>query len=182
LLGTLLAQESTQTGRSTISCRQAATSHDYHMNLTILSQAQYFRDHRNLHQYFVANTFLAPLNNEVAPELQNSTYKENFLSLENLVLVMFSNDQTVVPKESAWFGSYSTPTDSSSRKEPEIVPMRVRVFSYLLKIPEIMGCSRHNPCISMTHLASSLSTRLDVYTWKFARVLTCRYLAIVGSL
>lgn len=56
-----------------------------------------------------ANHFLADINNEV-PGQRNATYKENLQTLENLVLVIFSEDKTVVPKESAWFG-YEEITD-----------------------------------------------------------------------
>jgi len=33
--------------------------------------------------------------------------KENLSNLENFVMVLFTQDTTVVPKESAWFGSYA---------------------------------------------------------------------------
>ena len=33
-------------------------------------------------------------------------YKKNLASLDALVLALFSEDKTVVPKESGWFGSY----------------------------------------------------------------------------
>jgi palmitoyl-protein thioesterase len=33
-------------------------------------------------------------------------YKKNLASLDALVLIMFSEDRTVIPKESGWFGSY----------------------------------------------------------------------------
>ena len=44
------------------------------------------------------------MNNEI-PSERNATYKENLASLETLVLIMFTEDTTVVPKESSWFGS-----------------------------------------------------------------------------
>lgn len=37
---------------------------------------------------------------------RNETFVENFASLDNLVLVVFSNDTIVTPKESGWFESY----------------------------------------------------------------------------
>jgi palmitoyl-protein thioesterase len=48
--------------------------------------------------------FLADINNERST-FQNATYATNLASLTTLVLVMFSDDKTVVPKESSWFGS-----------------------------------------------------------------------------
>jgi len=69
-----------------------------------LVQAQYFRDPTNLETYLSANHFLTSINNEL-PISRNATYARNVASLNALVLVLFTEDQTVVPKESAWFGS-----------------------------------------------------------------------------
>ncbi|KAM1258132.1 hypothetical protein ACFX2J_037606 [Malus domestica] len=49
--------------------------------------------------------FLPKLNNELPGE-KNSTYKERFSSLQNLVLIMFEHDTVLIPKETAWFGYY----------------------------------------------------------------------------
>jgi palmitoyl-protein thioesterase len=73
-----------------------------------LVQAQYFRDPRSardLQSYYAANTFLADINAEI-PDTDEKLYKKNLASLDALVLVLFSEDKTVVPKESGWFGSY----------------------------------------------------------------------------
>ncbi|KAJ6495588.1 palmitoyl-protein thioesterase [Mycena vitilis] len=69
-----------------------------------LVQAQYFRDPANLETYYASNHFLTAINNEL-PEFRNETYARNLASLNKLVLVIFTEDKTVVPKESAWFGS-----------------------------------------------------------------------------
>ncbi|KAJ6558542.1 palmitoyl-protein thioesterase [Mycena vulgaris] len=69
-----------------------------------LVQAQYFRDPANLEAYYASNHFLTSINNEIA-DARNETYARNLASLNKLVLVIFTKDQTVVPKESAWFGS-----------------------------------------------------------------------------
>lgn len=74
-------------------------------------QAQYFRDPRRYATYLSTNTFLTDINNELQIA-RNTTYKENFQSLANLILVLFVRDKTVVPKESSWFGSEPIPTDS----------------------------------------------------------------------
>ncbi|KAL0397693.1 UNVERIFIED_CONTAM: Disease resistance protein [Sesamum calycinum] len=47
--------------------------------------------------------FLPKLNNEI---YKNSTYKERFSSLENLVLIKFEKDDILVPKETSWFGYF----------------------------------------------------------------------------
>ena len=99
-----------------------------HYAQTNVVQAQYYRDTDNLEAYWEANSFLADINNEVA-ETVNTTYADNLKKLENLVLVMFSDDKTVVPKESAWFGSYSPPEGlipGSNTGEKTIVPMMLQ--------------------------------------------------------
>lgn len=63
--------------------------------------AQYYRDPEDIEAYLEHSAFLADINNE--RELKNTTYAENLAGLKRLVMVMFGNDTTVVPKESAWF-------------------------------------------------------------------------------
>ena len=53
-------------------------------------------------KYLSNNQFLADINNERSQKQQQ--YKDNMLSLKQLVLVRFSDDVLVVPKDSAWFG------------------------------------------------------------------------------
>ncbi|KAB5590583.1 Palmitoyl-protein thioesterase [Ceratobasidium theobromae] len=97
---------------------------------THLIQAQYFRDPRTAHEfqlYLTSNTFLADINAEI-PDADISRYKKNLESLSALVLIQFNEDRTVVPKESAWFGSYkpanlSEPNLASVQGEEEIMPM-----------------------------------------------------------
>ncbi|GLB37274.1 putative palmitoyl protein thioesterase [Lyophyllum shimeji] len=73
-----------------------------------LVQAQYFRDPTNMDVYLEANHFLTSINNEVSKS-RNQTYARNLASLNKLVLVLFTKDETMVPKESAWFGSEARP-------------------------------------------------------------------------
>lgn len=87
-----------------------------------LVQCQYYRDERRLETYLRQNTFMTSINNEV-PELRNQTFKRNFASLKNLVLILFSHEQTVVPKESSWFGSYAP---RESNEAPTLIPMRLQ--------------------------------------------------------
>ncbi|KAL2958858.1 hypothetical protein AAZX31_18G233200 [Glycine max] len=49
--------------------------------------------------------FLPKLNNEIVNK-RNSTYRQRFASLQNLILIMFEQDTIVIPKETAWFGYY----------------------------------------------------------------------------
>ncbi|KAJ4000048.1 palmitoyl-protein thioesterase [Lentinula boryana] len=69
-----------------------------------LVQAQYFRDPANLDTYLTTGSFLPSINNEDTLH-RNETYSKNLASLNALVLIMFTQDKTVVPKESSWFGS-----------------------------------------------------------------------------
>jgi len=67
-------------------------------------QAQYFKDPMDIPTYLKANTFLTDINNEL--QNKNSTYRDNMLRLNNLVLGQFALDTVVVPRESEWFGRY----------------------------------------------------------------------------
>ncbi|KAI9068364.1 alpha/beta-hydrolase [Trametes sanguinea] len=103
-----------------------------------LVQAQYFRDADRLALYRARSRFLAPLNNEADPVRapRNASFARNLASLDMLVLVLFAADKTVVPKESAWFGSYAPPEEEEAERgelkgdvwpqEKTIVPMRLQ--------------------------------------------------------
>ncbi|KAG0047179.1 hypothetical protein BGZ83_007727 [Gryganskiella cystojenkinii] len=65
-------------------------------------QAQYYKDPKNLQTYLQRNIFLPDINNEL--ELKNETYAAHLSSINKLVMIMFMEDVTVKPKETAWFG------------------------------------------------------------------------------
>ncbi|GAM27989.1 hypothetical protein SAMD00019534_111650, partial [Acytostelium subglobosum LB1] len=69
-----------------------------------LVQAQYWQDPLDYLEYLDKSQFLADINN--ARSEKNDTYKKNMISLNELVLVMFTNDTMVIPRESEWFGFY----------------------------------------------------------------------------
>ena len=77
-----------------------------------------------MEDYLAANKFLADINNEI-PDTHNATYAKNLATLNKLVLVLFSKDVTVVPKESAWFGSYA-PSDETFPGDRTVIPMRMQ--------------------------------------------------------
>ena len=62
------------------------------------------QDPWRLQTYVRRNAFLADINNERAAK--NALYRENLASLQRLVLLRFSEDFTVVPRDSAWFAFY----------------------------------------------------------------------------
>jgi len=90
-------------------------------------QAQYYRDPAQLERYLESNHFLASINNERPARHKNETYAANLAQLDALVLVLFTKDHTVIPKESSWFGSYP-PIPATDREEGEdkkaVVSMR----------------------------------------------------------
>ncbi|PKI73132.1 hypothetical protein CRG98_006474 [Punica granatum] len=55
--------------------------------------------------YLEGCKFLPKLNNENSSK-RNATYKERFASLQNLVLIMFEQDNVLVPRETSLFGYY----------------------------------------------------------------------------
>lgn len=66
-----------------------------------LVPAQYFRDPADLQPYLDNSNFLADINNERV--LKNEAYRANIAALDNLVLYMFEDDTTVVPRQTSWF-------------------------------------------------------------------------------
>ena len=71
-----------------------------------LVPAQYFRSPDELDAYLESSNYLADINNE--RELKNKTYKKNLSSLNKFVMLMFEDDTTVIPKESAFFAEVDT--------------------------------------------------------------------------
>lgn len=72
-------------------------------------QAQYFRDVNNYDTYLEKSIFLKYVNNEL---FKNLEYYDRLISLNKFVMVMFDKDETLVPKESAWFYDVDQETGS----------------------------------------------------------------------
>ncbi|KAE8679492.1 putative ubiquitin-protein ligase [Hibiscus syriacus] len=70
-----------------------------------LAPGGYLKIPTDITDYLQGCRFLPKLNNEING-MRNSTYKERFASLQNLVLIMFEDDTVLVPKETSWFGYY----------------------------------------------------------------------------
>uniref|UniRef100_A0A6N2MHC7 Palmitoyl-protein thioesterase 1 n=1 Tax=Salix viminalis TaxID=40686 RepID=A0A6N2MHC7_SALVM len=70
-----------------------------------LAPSGYIKIPTDIPAYLKGCSFLPKVNNEIK-NTRNSTYKERFASLENLVLIMFEQDTVLVPKETSWFGYY----------------------------------------------------------------------------
>ncbi|CAI6367230.1 unnamed protein product [Macrosiphum euphorbiae] len=84
-----------------------------------LVQAEYWHDPIKESDYIKGSHFLADINNE---RVINKNYRENLLKLKNFIMVMFTNDTMVIPKESEWFAFYSPGQDK------EIMPLEQSVF------------------------------------------------------
>lgn len=82
-----------------------------------LVPAQYYRDPEpeQYEKYLDNSNFLADINNE-RPH-KNNGYADNVAALENFVMIMFDDDTTVIPKETAWFEEVNG---------TESVPLRAR--------------------------------------------------------
>ncbi|KAJ7961999.1 palmitoyl-protein thioesterase 1-like [Quillaja saponaria] len=70
-----------------------------------LAPSGYIKIPTDIKCYLKGCKFLPKLNNEING-MRNSTYKERFASLQNLVLIMFEQDAVLIPKETSWFGYY----------------------------------------------------------------------------
>jgi palmitoyl-protein thioesterase len=79
--------------------------------------AGYFKDINNYNGYLQYSTFLADLNNE--RKIKNPLYKEKILNLEKVVLIKFSIDSMILPKETAWFEFLNVNGDVVSLKDSD---------------------------------------------------------------
>jgi palmitoyl-protein thioesterase len=82
-----------------------------------LVPAQYFRDPEDLDAYLEHSNLLADINNE--RETKNPSYKDNLASLNRFAMFMFEDDETAIPKESAWFADVNSTSG-------EVIPLRRR--------------------------------------------------------
>ncbi len=69
----------------------------------VLGPAGYFRDPMHMEQYLSESEMLPYLNNEAGTEEAKAAIKTRFSSLHGAMLVMFTEDSVVYPKESEWF-------------------------------------------------------------------------------
>ncbi|XMA16463.1 hypothetical protein WAI453_009254 [Rhynchosporium graminicola] len=83
-----------------------------------LVPAQYFRDPLQLDDYLSYSNFLADINNERV--LKNETYKENLEKLERFTMVLFEEDETVIPKESSWWAEVDENGNVTALRDREI--------------------------------------------------------------
>eukprot|EP00005_Dracoamoeba_jomungandri_P003747 CAMPEP_0174256150 /NCGR_PEP_ID=MMETSP0439-20130205/5388_1 /TAXON_ID=0 /ORGANISM="Stereomyxa ramosa, Strain Chinc5" /LENGTH=271 /DNA_ID=CAMNT_0015338631 /DNA_START=128 /DNA_END=943 /DNA_ORIENTATION=- len=75
-------------------------------------QAQYWHDPTQQAAYLKDCILIPDLNN--AHDKKNQTYKDNMVSLNNFVMVKFTEDTMVQPRESEWFGFYKQGQDKET--------------------------------------------------------------------
>lgn len=91
--------------------------------------AQYFRDPARYSAYLEHSNFLAAMNNE-RPESFDPEAKRRFSQLKKLLLVQFTQDTTLIPKESAFFQEISpetgeiVPFDRTKMYEDDLIGLR----------------------------------------------------------
>eukprot|EP01132_Coremiostelium_polycephalum_P009754 gene9754-11981_t len=73
-----------------------------------ISACQYWKDPYNNEEYLAHSLYLADINNERTTK--NQTYVDNITSLNSMVLSYSTEDDTIVPRESGWFGFYAEGT------------------------------------------------------------------------
>ncbi|KIW77334.1 hypothetical protein Z517_09780 [Fonsecaea pedrosoi CBS 271.37] len=78
-----------------------------------LVPAQYYRDTKDFDNYLEHSNYLADINNERARK--NATYAQNLATLERFVMILFDDDKTLIPKESAWFAEFNETENSITR-------------------------------------------------------------------
>ncbi|KAF0697421.1 Aste57867_11901 [Aphanomyces stellatus] len=71
----------------------------------LLAQSNFYRDPTRIDQYLRKARYLPDINNEHA--VTNATYKQNFASLRQLIMVRAMRDTQIAPTMSSWFGSYA---------------------------------------------------------------------------
>lgn len=82
-----------------------------------LVPAQYYRNTNEFDNYLEHSNYLADINNERS--LKNATYSENLAQLERLVMILFDDDTTLIPKESSWFAEFN-------ETENSVTPVKMR--------------------------------------------------------
>ncbi|KAK6251078.1 hypothetical protein SCA6_005083 [Theobroma cacao] len=88
-----------------------------------LAPSGYLKLPNDIVHYLEKCRFLPKLNNELPGE-RNSTYKERFTRLQNLVLIMFEQDNVLIPRETSWFGYYP-----NGGFKPVIRPQETKLYT-----------------------------------------------------
>ncbi len=90
------------------------------------------QDPFDLDKYIEKAMYLPDINNERTHK--NATYKQNMISLKNVVLVYGTEDTVIVPRQTAWFWFWQNNSDT------ELIQMQV------MHIPTFLICFFFNLC------------------------------------
>ncbi|XP_021893644.1 palmitoyl-protein thioesterase 1-like [Carica papaya] len=88
-----------------------------------LAPSGYLKLPMEIPKYLEKCKFLPKLNNEL-PDQKNSSYKHRLSSLQKLVLIMFEDEEVVIPKETSWFGYYP-----DGAFNPVIPPQQTKLYT-----------------------------------------------------
>jgi palmitoyl-protein thioesterase len=83
----------------------------------IIAPGQYWKNPKMLDLYLEKSIYLAVLNNE---RNFNQTFYNNFVSINNLILVYSTNDKVIHPPISGWFGFYDSQMNIQKFNETDI--------------------------------------------------------------
>ncbi|RMZ77045.1 hypothetical protein DV738_g4624, partial [Chaetothyriales sp. CBS 135597] len=86
-----------------------------------LVPAQYYRNLNDYDNYLAHSNFLADINNE--RQVKNEQYAANLAAIEHFVMIVFAEDQTVVPRESSWFGEVNVTKDEDGSEKRQITQL-----------------------------------------------------------
>ena len=67
-----------------------------------MAPAEYFRVFNDISDYLKKSIFLPYINNEL--DQKQAIYKQRITALEHFRMFMWTDDEVVYPRESAWFG------------------------------------------------------------------------------
>ncbi|RMD39316.1 hypothetical protein DV735_g5810, partial [Chaetothyriales sp. CBS 134920] len=86
-----------------------------------LVPAQYYRNLNDYDNYLAHSNFLADINNE--REVKNPQYAANLAAIDDFIMIVFAEDQTVVPRESSWFFDVNVTKDEDGNEQRQVIPL-----------------------------------------------------------
>ncbi|CAI4222714.1 unnamed protein product [Auanema sp. JU1783] len=115
-------------------------------------QAQYWHDPYNEELYVNKSLFLADINNEknyfkgiYKDDIKKKMYRKNLLKLKNMLLIKFTKDKMIIPKESSWFQYFAPgtkdiqPLNETKLYKDDMIGLKKLVESGKVKFLEIEG-------------------------------------------
>ena len=109
-----------------------------------IGPAGYFRDPHHIKEYLADSVFLPYLNNEDSTVDVSAENKARFSALNGLMLVMFTEDTVVYPKESEWFQELNSlmmvePLEKSAFYQSDLIGLKQLNEAGLVDFVSIVG-------------------------------------------